>query len=359
MSETIKNLKLKNNIYKSLCDEDKINMSTALTNDITNSRNIFNSIDKDCLSYLGENLQEFYSDNYNNGLELDEQMEKDRWWGNENTIFQIDQQDNTPINPNTNNIYNNYDNFSLEDNNSNDNTPIPIPMVSNSADNETIQFTDLNILHNYPLPEPEKKVVKFLFANNKRGRIPKEAVNIKGDHTKESPDNIERRVKVLFYDSTLKCTNEIIEAFNQSHNRNEPYPKLKDIHSKIKKESSQKENLNLFDNNVRNMLSQKISPKFTTFSPDFNIKVIDRIYQEGKAKEVISFLDENVALLYRQFIGDDKINGIFQPLSYHIEKMKEINQDKNYLDLIVSTAKIFEEKTRNKIPRDRKKKKVE
>jgi hypothetical protein len=107
------------------------------------------------------------------------------------------------------------------------------------------------------------------------------------------------------------------------------------------------------------MLSREISPKFKTFPPDFNIKVINRIYHEGKAKEVICFLDKNAALLYNQFIGDDKINGIFRPLSYHIKKMKERKLDKNYLDLIVSTAKSFEEKTRNKIPRDRKKKKVE
>ena len=63
---------------KAFCDVKKINISTALTNDITNARKIFNSIDNDGLSYLRENQQEFYSDNYNDSLELDEQMEKGR-----------------------------------------------------------------------------------------------------------------------------------------------------------------------------------------------------------------------------------------------------------------------------------------
>jgi len=361
MSETIINLKLENNKSKGFCKGDKININTALTNDITNARKIFNPIDNDSLSYFGENQQEFYSDNYNNGLELDEQMENDRWWGNENTIFQIDQQDNTPSSHNTNNIYNYYGNFSLGDNNSNDNTPIQSPMNSNPDDGETIQFTDLNIFYNYPLPQPEaKREVKFLFANNKRGRIPNESKNIIiGDHTKESIDNIERRVKVIFYDSTLECANELIKAYNQSQSGNEAYLQLKDIYSKIKKESSKNENLNLFNNNVRNMLSKKISPKFKNIPPDYNIQLIDRIYQEGKAKEVISFLDKSALLLYNQFIGDDERGGIFKPLSYHIDVLKEKNLDKNYLDLIVETAKNFWENTNKKKPRDRKKKKVE
>ena len=361
MSETIINLKLENNKSKGFCKGDKININTALTNDITNARKIFNPIDNDSLSYFGENQQEFYSDNYNNGLELDEQMENDRWWGNENTIFQIDQQDNTPSSHNTNNIYNYYGNFSLGDNNSNDNTPIQSPMNSNPDDGETIQFTDLNIFYNYPLPQPEaKREVKFLFANNKRGRIPNESKNIIiGDHTKESIDNIERRVKVIFYDSTLECANELIKAYNQSQSGNEAYLQLKDIYSKIKKESSKNENLNLFNNNVRNMLSKKISPKFKNIPPDYNIQLIDRIYQEGKAKEVISFLDKSALLLYNQFIGDDERGRIFKPLSYHIDVLKEKNLDKNYLDLIVETAKNFWENTNKKKPRDRKKKKVE
>jgi len=361
MSETITNLKLENNMSKGFFEEDKININTALTNDITNTRKIFNPIDNDSLSYFGENQQDFYSDNYNNDLELDEKMENDRWWGNENTIFQIDQQDNTPINPKTNNIYNYYGNFSLGDNNSNDNTPIPSPKNSNPDDGKTIQFTDLNIFYNYPLPQPEeKRKVKFLFVNNKRGRIPNEYKNIIiGSHTKKSIDNIERRVKVIFYDSTLECINELIKAYNQSQSGNEAYPQLKDIYSKIKKESSKKENLNLFNNNVSNMLSKKISPKFKNFPPDYNIQLIDRIYQEGKAKEVISFLDKSALLLYNQFIGDDKRGGTFKPLSYHIDVLKEKNLDKNYLDLIVETAKNFETNTNNKKPRDRKKKKVE
>ena len=361
MSETITNLKLENNKSKGFCKGDKINISTALTNDITNARKIFNPIDNDRLSYFVENQQEFYSDNYNNDLELDEKMENDRWWGNENTIFQIDQQDNTPLSHNTNNIYNYYGNFSLGDNNSNDNTPIQSPMNSNPDDGETIQFTDLNIFYNYPLPQPEaKREVKFLFANNKRGRIPNESKNIIiGDHTKESIDNIERRVKVIFYDSTLECANELIKAYNQSQSGNEAYLQLKDIYSKIKKESSKNENLYLFNNNVRNMLSKKISPKFKNIPPDYNIQLIDRIYQEGKAKEVISFLDKSALLLYNQFIGDDERGGIFKPLSYHIDVLKEKNLDKNYLDLIVETAKNFWGNTNNKKPRNRKKKKVE
>lgn len=139
-------------------------------------------------------------------------------------------------------------------------------MNSNRADDETIHFTDLNIIYNYPLTEPEKRGVKFLFVNNKIGRISKESVYIKGDHAKESIHNIGRRVKVLFYDIAFACLNQLIEAYNQSKYENKALPHIRDIYSIIKKETSQKENLNLFYNNVRNMLSQKIYFKFKKFS---------------------------------------------------------------------------------------------
>ena len=74
MSAIFKKLKLENNICKEFCDGDKINIYKDLTNDITNVRKFFNSFDNDGLSYFVETQQEFYSDNYNNGLEKDRQM---------------------------------------------------------------------------------------------------------------------------------------------------------------------------------------------------------------------------------------------------------------------------------------------
>jgi hypothetical protein len=156
----------------------------------------------------------------------------------------------------------------------------------------------------------------------------------------------------------LDCSNELIKTHNDSQNGNETYPLLKDIDSQIKKQSSKTENLKLLDNTVKDMFYEKISSKFKNFPPDYNIKLIDKIYQEGKAKEVISFLDTKVLLLYKRFIEDDKTSGKFKTLAYHIERMKEKEKklDKDYLDAFISTAKNFEANTREKKSRKRKKK---
>ena len=279
-----------------------INSKTTFTNETTNARENLNLNDDDLYFYRKEQ-EVYYSDYFNIGLELNEDMEN-FLYGNESTIFEIKQD------PDHKNSENSFPNF--------------------------------NDINNFP---------PF-------NSIPNECENIKGKHTKYATDNIEKRIKVFFYDSILYCSNEQIKIYNQSQNGDGVYPLLKDIDSKIKKQSSKTENLKLLDNTVRDMLYQTISSKFEKFPPDYNIKLIDKIYREGKAKEVISFLNMKVLSLYNRFIEDDKANGKFNPLTYHIERLKkkEKKLDNDYLEAIVSTAKNFEANTREKKSRKRKKK---
>ena len=346
---------------KAICNRDKINFNTILTNYITNPRESLNtSNDKDDLLFdFGENKEESCQDYFNKGIiELDE-VQKSLLSGEENPPFNFD------INSISNgsiDLDENPNSSSLNFNDINNNFLKKSFFVDLNDglikdDEGTIQppsFKDLNISIKDSLYE-QKKEIKFCKKHNRRGRIPKLMENTEGDHTKKNKDNIETKVKVLFYESMTDYANELIEDY-QSPNGNGTFCLLKNIDSKIKKQCSKRENLKLLDNTARDMLSAKISPKYLNFAPDYNKKVIDEIYREGKDKEVISFLDQKVLLFYNKFIEDDKKSGKFKTLAYHIESLKE-KEDEKYLASVVSTAKNFEKDTRRKKSREKKKKK--
>lgn len=339
MSEAFEKEREINYMDKAVCRGDKTSITTSLTNDITNTKENMNS-NNDILLNFGYNQED--SAYFENNVDFDLDSFK----------FSNSPKNIEPINFDESSS-NHFLNFNDINNNSLKN---PFSFGLND-DERTIQppsYEDLTLLIKDQIIEP-KKDVKFYTKHKKMGRIPNNLENTIGDHTKYSTDNIERKVKVNFYESIKDFANDLIKEF-QSQNGNGTYCLLNDIDSKIKKQSSQKENLKLLENTVRDMLSASISSKFKNFSPNYNKEVIDKIYREGKATEVISFLNTKVLLLYNQFINDDKKNGKFKTLEYHIESLKE-EEDENYLEAVVLTAKNFEKNTRIKKPREKKKKK--
>ena len=360
MIEAFEKAKKENKAYKAFSNMDKININTDLTNDITNALENMNS-HNDILCYSRENQEEFTSAYFDNSIELDEDPRLA--CDDEESLMSQFKSGIIPKNNETNNLeensiscssFNDINNNFLKDSDFFDfNDDLII-----HDDQRTIKppsIFELKMLFKDTLYEQKKSDIKFFLLNNKKGRISKKSQYIKGVHTKIDTDNIERRVKVFFYDSILDYGNELIGKY-QSQNGIGTYPLLKDIHSKIKKQSSKKANLKLFENNVRDMLSQKISSKYTKFPSDFNKKVIDKIYREGKAKEIISFLNKKVLILYNKFIENGKKSDKFKTLEFYIESLKE-ESDKNYLESVVSTAKNFEENIRKKRSRENKKKK--
>ena len=75
-----------------------------------NARENFNPND-DLIYIFREGQDQYNSDNFNNGLELDEDMDF-RWYGNENAKLQIEG-DNIPPESETNNKHKNDDNSFL------------------------------------------------------------------------------------------------------------------------------------------------------------------------------------------------------------------------------------------------------
>ena len=359
MSE-IEKVKKESSMDKAFYNRDKINLNTALTNCITNPRENLN-LNDDILCNFEKNKEESCLDYFYNGKLDEDEDQKILFPADENPPFKFDF---NPINNDSFSFEEKSNNFFLNFNDINNNflknslfADLNDGLIKN--DEGTIQlpsFKDLDVSIKDTLYE-QKKEVKFCKKHDRRGRIPKRLENTTtGDHTKKTKDNIETRVKVLFYESMTDYANELIGDY-KSKNGKGTYCPLKNIDSKIKKQCSKSDNLKFFENTAREMLSAKISPKYLNFAPDYNKKVIDKIYQEGEAKEIISFLDKKVLLFYNKFIEDDKKSGKFKTLAYHIENLKK-KEDEKYLESLVSTAKNFEENTRNKKSREKKKKKV-
>ena len=154
-----------------------------------NARENFNPND-DLISIFREEQDQYNSDNFNNGLELDEDMDF-RWSGNENAKLQIEE-DDIPPESETNNEHKNDDNSFLNFDDDKNTPPFNIFYFS-TFDGKQFQFSPLeNININISFP-PHQPGEKFSLINKKRGRISKECENIKGEHTKNAIDNIERR----------------------------------------------------------------------------------------------------------------------------------------------------------------------
>ena len=357
MTELFEKVKTESSMGNAFYNRDNINFNTNLNNDIKNPRESLNSNDDFLLCNFREYQEESYLE-YLDNRELDE-VQRILFPGDENPPFKYDFD---PKNNNSINLEENPKSFSsnfIDINNNSLKNSLFVDLNDGLIKNGegTIQlpsFKDLDISVTDSLYE-QKKEVKFCRKHDRRGRIPKQMENTIGDHTKKTIDNIETKVKVLFYESMTDYANELIEEY-QSQNGKGTYCLLKGIDYKIKKQSSKKDNLKFLENTARDMLSAKISPKYLNFAPDYNKKVIDKIYREGKSKEIISFLDKKVLLFYNQFIEGDKKSTKFKTLAYHIESLKE-KEDQNYLESVVSTAKNFEENTRRKKSREKKKKK--
>ena len=111
----------------------------------------------------------------------------------------------------------------------------------------------------------------------KLGRIRKN-LNKKGKHDKYRKDNIIRRFKV-------HLMKNIYHYINSSFNINIRNKNLKNINmiriiaSDNIKLTSKKDTIAWLNSTIKNIFSQKISSKITTFHSDYNKKLINEIYE--------------------------------------------------------------------------------
>ena len=161
-------------------------------------------------------------------------------------------------------------------------------------------------------------------------------------HDIYSEYNIICKIKVYF-------TRSLIKQANNLYKKNHGEDKLKDLKGEeflvpinLKEKKNKKGrhlNVDWFFKTAKEYLSSNISGKYNAHDKDLNKKKIDEIFKENKRKDLINFLEQNVNIIYKEYISiEESQNEIFKGLT------------KIYTDLdIIKSKKGYEEAYINKI----------
>ena len=185
----------------------------------------------------------------------------------------------------------------------------------------------------------------------KLGRIKKNSKKI-GKHDKYKRDNIIRRFKVFLIRNIF---NYINNSFNINH-KTKSLIRLKKISSIHTKTISKHDNILWLKSTIRDIFSQNLTTKIVSFDKDYNIKLIKRIYREGKEKNVINILNRTVKEFWQAYINNDINNNFigFETLKNDIIKLRNLGEHEKYIELFTNVAKQFEEIYNEISPRDNK-----
>ena len=124
-----------------------------------------------------------------------------------------------------------------------------------------------------------------------KGRKRKIDLSIRA-HNKFSYDNIIKQIKGILFNNLIAFCNNILESENIN-------VKLKKINYKYVNKLDKKNELELFEMTIKQIISKEISSKYTNFNPDYNKEIIAQILEERKDNE---FLNSLFKMPYRQWI---------------------------------------------------------
>ena len=181
----------------------------------------------------------------------------------------------------------------------------------------------------------------------KCGRKKKDSI-IKGNHNKNTEDNIMRKIKTNFFKYINQQLNEKL--------KNKNYQFLK-LDSKINENLKKDYNINLMQKKIKDIyFKSEISSKYRSKkknSSDTNIRIIEEIYNEMEEKEVVNILESTYLDLFEEF----RMNYLSQMLN-HIreEEVKKDESEKDiyeYLEKIKNLCVTYEEWFKNKKGRNR------
>ena len=154
-------------------------------------------------------------------------------------------------------------------------------------------FLRLMNINQIKLRRQRKREGKTPEIKNKFGKGRKKKIDLSiRTHNEFSYDNIIKKIKVIFFKSLIEFCNNILKSENINF-------KLKKIHYKYVNKLDKKNELELFEMTIKQIISQEISSKYTNFKPDYNKEIIAQILEERKDNE---FLNSLFKMPYRQWI---------------------------------------------------------
>ena len=170
-------------------------------------------------------------------------------------------------------------------------------------------------------------------------------------HDKNSQYNIICKIKVYFTKSILDHANNLYKKSLEKAEAIEAQC-FKSINQKEEK-SENSINIDWFGKTVKEYLSSNISGKYYAHSKDYNKKIIEKIYGQNKMKNLIAFLEQNIGIVYKEYISEEvSQKDIFKgmrKINADLERIKiKYNYDNHYINEVKRTAvnleQIFSEK---------------
>lgn len=232
------------------------------------------------------------------------------------------------------NGYSNYDTFNL----SNFNEMSRTEGLTNNLTNEEKNDNEIKV---------KKNLTIFTITNTKKNHLgrKRKSDSSKAGHNKYSDDNLRRKVKHLVIKSAMDFINKKIYSLYRGNIG----------HNILKKEflilnKKQKSNANVEDNkaflnkSIGDILSDKISEKYTNFDKDHNKELVAILKNENDLNIKVYFNNFfNLTFLqclehYRGSKSFDELNGII----CFDEVKKKINDEEDYIKILEKYVKNYE-----------------
>ena len=153
------------------------------------------------------------------------------------------------------------------------------------------------------------------------------------NHTKFGEDNIVRKIKIYFTNSTMKYINKKYIEFLGKKSKKRLLGKIKPNFTIV---WTKKENQEYLSKKISDIFSEKLSTKCKRFPNNYNQKQIAKIFEKGKAKNVINILNTSVQDMYEKYISQDNIIPGYN-LKYDLEEIEKRN-GKKYAKMYKSIA---------------------
>ena len=153
------------------------------------------------------------------------------------------------------------------------------------------------------------------------------------NHTKFGEDNIVRKIKIYFTNSTMSYINQKYIEFTGIKSKKRLLGRIKPNFTIA---WTKKENQAYLSKQIKNIFSEKLSTKFRRFPNNYNQKQIAKIFKNGKAHEVIDILNSSVQDMYNKYIDEKNIIPGYN-LQYDLKEIEKRN-GKEYAKLYKSIA---------------------
>ena len=222
------------------------------------------------------------------------------------------------------------------------------------CDQRTKPSININInIQDDNLKNEQNEICEFLTIGKKRGR------NSSGEHNKFSDDNLRRKVKHIVLSDMMKFINNKISVLYKGNIGNGIFRKeLLTINQKQKANAKVQFNQEFLNKILGDIFSEDISTRFTIYPLNHNRQVITDLRNETDESKRIYFNNLfNISFLecLKHFRGDIVIDELIG-LSGMKNVEETFKEDYEYLETLQYYIMNYEEITKNKKKRNRKKK---